>query len=194
MRPDIIVIISPDRQPTPGVSEACEDGLVEEFIAQATIERLDESVLGWLAGRDVMPVNAVSVLPVEDGARSKFCSIVADNGLRLAIEPDQLVEFASDARAGERCVSDQTEAFAGAVVDHAEDAEAPPWLEDIRQKVERPAFIGLCGRADRRPDAGRAFAAARRRFTDRPSSAYSLRSFLWFMRVPSRSSMRPMRR
>lgn len=142
MRPDIVVIVSPYRKPPPGVSEACEDGLVEEFIAQPSVEALDERILGRLAGRDVMPVDAGAVLPVEHGARCQFRSIVADNGLRLTVEPDELVELPRDARAGERGVGDQTEAFARAVVDDGEDAEAPPWLEYIRQKVERPAFVG----------------------------------------------------
>ena len=38
MQPDIVVNVSPDRQPPPSVSEACENGLVEQLVAQPPIE------------------------------------------------------------------------------------------------------------------------------------------------------------
>ena len=41
--------------------------LVEALVAQATIKALDEAVLHWLAGSDVMPFDEAVLLPFENG-------------------------------------------------------------------------------------------------------------------------------
>ena len=43
--------------------QRAEQCLVEQLVAQAAIEALDEAVLLWLAGRDVMPADAGFVRP-----------------------------------------------------------------------------------------------------------------------------------
>ena len=55
MRPDRVVIVSPERQLPAGVVQSVEDLLVQEFVAQAAIEAFDEGVLLGLARVDVMP-------------------------------------------------------------------------------------------------------------------------------------------
>ena len=52
---DRVVIVPPSSQHEPGMSQRGEQGLVEAFVAQATIEALDEAVLHRLARRDVWP-------------------------------------------------------------------------------------------------------------------------------------------
>lgn len=121
----MIVIVLPERKSSPSVSEAREHFLVQELVTEPAVERLDEGVLRRLAGRDVMPGNAAVVLPLEDGSAGQFCSVVADDGSGLAVEPDDRVQFARDAGTRERGVGDKAKAFARCVVDDGEDAEAP---------------------------------------------------------------------
>ena len=63
MRPDVVVVVAPDGQFAPGISQAVKDFLVQAFVAQATVERLDVAVLLWLARVDVVPFDAVLVGP-----------------------------------------------------------------------------------------------------------------------------------
>lgn len=44
MRPDRVVIVAPERQLPTGVVQGIEDLLVQEFVTQAAVERLDEGV------------------------------------------------------------------------------------------------------------------------------------------------------
>ena len=67
MRSDVVVVVLPRRQSCAGVGERGEQRLVEQFVAQPAVETLDEGVLGRLAGRDVVPFDALVLLPAEDG-------------------------------------------------------------------------------------------------------------------------------
>ena len=59
--------------------QAGEQVLVEAFVPQPTIEGLDKAVLGWLAGRDVVPVDTVVLLPSKDRPRGQLGTVVADD-------------------------------------------------------------------------------------------------------------------
>jgi hypothetical protein len=54
---------------------------------------------------------------------------------------NQPIEFTADPNARQRCVGNQRQAFARAVVDDRQDAEAPPVGELVRHEVERPALV-----------------------------------------------------
>jgi len=45
------------------MSERGEQRLVQQLVTQPAIETLDESVLGWLAGRDVVPLDVGVLRP-----------------------------------------------------------------------------------------------------------------------------------
>jgi hypothetical protein len=45
MRPDVVVVVSPDCQLSTGVGQAVEDLLVQAFVAQAAVEGLDIELL-----------------------------------------------------------------------------------------------------------------------------------------------------
>ena len=57
MRSDGVVVVPPDRQSFSRMAERGEQRLVEQLVTQPPVEALDESVLLWLAGRNVMPLN-----------------------------------------------------------------------------------------------------------------------------------------
>ena len=79
MRPDVVVVVTPERQYSAGISQGIEYLLIEAFIcypagdfiaeraAQAAVERLDVAVLLRLARVDVVPLDLIVVCPLQDG-------------------------------------------------------------------------------------------------------------------------------
>ena len=59
MRPDVVVIVAAERQHSAGISQGFEDLLIEAFVPQAAVERLDVAILLRLSGVDVVPLDAV---------------------------------------------------------------------------------------------------------------------------------------
>ena len=64
-----VVIDAPGFDDPASLGEIGEQMFVEAFVAQPTVERFDEAVLSRLAGRDVVPFDALVLLPAEDGTR-----------------------------------------------------------------------------------------------------------------------------
>lgn len=48
------------------MSERGQEGLVQQFVAQAVVETFDESVLPWLSRRDVTPIDLALLAPSQD--------------------------------------------------------------------------------------------------------------------------------
>ena len=57
VRPDLVVVVPPGSQSCASVAERREQRLVQQIVAQTTIETLDKGILRRLAGRDVVPFN-----------------------------------------------------------------------------------------------------------------------------------------
>ncbi len=68
----MVVIVTPDGQLPAGVSQAVEQFLIEEFIAQRAVEALDEPVLLGLARIDVVPLDLIFGRPFQDRTTGKF--------------------------------------------------------------------------------------------------------------------------
>lgn len=79
-----------------------EQHLVQDFIAQPTIEAPDEGVLGRLARRDVMPVDLAFICEGQDRVRVELGPVVADHPDRLAAGLEQ-GPCGALARAGSMC-------------------------------------------------------------------------------------------
>ena len=111
-----------------GVAKSAEERLVEKFAAHAAVEALAEGILHWLARRDDMPGDALGREPGEHGVRRKLSAVIGDNHAWSTPSRHERRQFAHDPLAGDRRFGDREQAFAGRVVDHVQDAEAPPWL------------------------------------------------------------------
>ena len=94
--------------------------LVGALIAKAPVEALDESVPDRLFGRDVVPSDAAFLLPVQDGVRSQFGAVVADDHQRVLRGRDDDIELARHRSAGDRHTDNQRQALTGEVVDNDE--------------------------------------------------------------------------
>src|SRR5437660_463732 len=71
------------------MGEAVEDLFLEELVPQASVEAFDEGVRRRLAGRNVMPADAVLVRPFEHRATGQLCPVVAEDRRWLAVETDK---------------------------------------------------------------------------------------------------------
>ena len=96
MGPFVVVIGTPGFKHGAGMREGAEQGLVEQFVAQAADERFSEGVLHRFARRDVVPGNLVIVGPSQDGVRGQLGAVVADDRLWLAALVEEPIELAGD--------------------------------------------------------------------------------------------------
>ena len=70
---------------------------VKALVAKLAIEAFDEAILHGFTGSDIVPGNTALILPFQDRPTGQFAAIVADNGFRFSVEPDQAIKFAGDA-------------------------------------------------------------------------------------------------
>jgi hypothetical protein len=138
-----VEVCDPGRDLGSGVVEIEEQRLIEQFVAHATVEALDEAVLHGLARRNQVPVDAVVFAPGEHGVAGVFRAVVGDDHARLAMPLDDRRQLACHAPARDRGVRDCAQTLLGHVIDDVEDAEAPPVGELLVDKVCRPARVWL---------------------------------------------------
>ena len=81
MRSALIIVPSPGLDLGTGIGQRQEPVGVQALVAQATIERFHEGIVGWLAWPAEVERDAVFVRPAVEGFRDK---------LRPIIDPDRL--------------------------------------------------------------------------------------------------------
>ena len=67
MRTNVLVVVAPGLDDRARCAQADEHLFVKAFIAQPAVEALDESMLDWLAGLEVVPGH-----PVERPAQDRY--------------------------------------------------------------------------------------------------------------------------
>src|SRR5579864_8577161 len=161
MRSFLVVIAPPSLERGARMRQRAEQRLVQQFVTQPAVEALDEPILLWFTGRDVVPADAGLVRPGEDGVGGQLGAVVADDRLRTPpAAANGVVELARYAPARDRRVGDQRQAFAGTVVDHRQDAKAPTVGQLVGDEVEAPALVGRQRCHHWLPGADRALATA----------------------------------
>ncbi len=106
----------PSREHGARMVEAEEQGLVQEFVAQAALEALADAVLHRLAGCDEVPGDPVLARPCEHRVRGELGAVVGDDELGLATPGDQVCQFARDPPARDRRVGNRRQALLGDIV------------------------------------------------------------------------------
>ena len=81
MRPYSVVVASPFLERQTRLHQRREQGLVQELVAQATVEALDEGVLHRFPGIDVVPLDA------RFGSLAPVALLVSSGPLSLTIDP-----------------------------------------------------------------------------------------------------------
>ena len=115
-----VVVDPPGFDDASGIIQPIEEVFVEALIAQATIEALDEGVLGGLAGRDIVPLDLGVLDPFEDRVTGQFGAIVRDNHLWFSSTHDQLGQLADNAQSGQRDIDHNRQRLPREVIDDAQ--------------------------------------------------------------------------
>ena len=71
-----VVIFVPFVKRFSGISQCAKQRFLETFISEFTVEALDEAVLLGLSWRDVMPINARILYPLEDCHACELSAVV----------------------------------------------------------------------------------------------------------------------
>jgi len=143
MRSGFVVVGAPSTEQRVDLGKCGEQRLIQEFVAQPAVERLDEGVLDRFSRRDVVSPDPGLVGPAQDRVAGELGAVGADDHPRLAARRDQPIELGRHPQTRERGVGDQGVVLAGAIVDDRQDAEAAPVGELIRDEVEAPPLVDL---------------------------------------------------
>ena len=142
VRPDLVVVLSPELDLLPRIGEIREPVLGETLVAEAGVEAFGMRVLDGLAGpNEVQGHDAFESPGVEDLA-DELRPVVDANALGLAAHGDEQVQGRHHPPAGERGVDLDRQALAGEAVHHAEAAEAAAVAELVVDEVHRPSLVG----------------------------------------------------
>ena len=143
MGPEVVVVMPPGFQFLARMSEAGEDRLVQELVAQARIEAFDKPVLVRLSRRDVVPLDIALLRPAQDRHAGQFGAVIADDRMGACHPLEHgCIKFTPDPRTRDRRVGDQAHALPAVVINDSKDPEPPPTGEGIGYEVEAPALVG----------------------------------------------------
>src|SRR5262249_3682250 len=79
--------------------QAAEEMLVQALVAQAPDKALYKAILHGLARRDVVALDAMLLLPFQDGVGGEFSAVIANNQAGITARLCDPVEFARNADA-----------------------------------------------------------------------------------------------
>ena len=160
MRSVIVIVVTPARDDLAGMAVAAEEVLVEAFVAQPAVERLDEAVLHRFARRNVVPVDAARLPPLKNGVRGQLGAVVRDHHAGITPDASDPVEFPRNTDARDRVFRHRRQALPAEVVYHAKDLGPPAIDEGARDDVQRPALVAILRDRHRRPCPQRPHTAA----------------------------------
>src|SRR3954449_6974526 len=93
----MVVVDPPSLDDLASSVQSAEQVLVEAFVAEATIEALDETILHRLSPSDVVPLDGVILLPLQDRSGGQLRAVVADDHQRPSALAREPLKLAGDA-------------------------------------------------------------------------------------------------
>lgn len=89
------------------MSERCEKRLVQQLVAQPTIEAFDENVLLRLARRNVVPIDPGLLRPAQDRHTGEIGAVVGHAARRPAARHSHRIQLSGDPGARQRGIGNQ---------------------------------------------------------------------------------------
>ena len=77
MRTDGVIILSPGFHEVPGVRQRMEKMLVQKLIADFAVKALGKTILAGFARRDVVPLDAMILRPLQNNPACELSAVVA---------------------------------------------------------------------------------------------------------------------
>ncbi len=137
-----VVVDPPAFDDPPGLCERRKYMLIEAFVAQLSIERLNKRILNRLTRRNVIPLDARLFDPAQHSSARQLGCVVRDDHQWLAMQFAKSIQFPDDPRARQGCVNHARQTLPRKVVDDVKDAEATTVVVRILHKVQRPPLVG----------------------------------------------------
>src|SRR3954463_94543 len=134
-----------------GFTQAVEDLAIQQFVAQARVERLHISILPWTARRDVGRLGTDHRNPALHRLGHELWAIVRANVPGYAAQDEQVGEHIDDVRRLEPAPHPDGQALVGELIEDVEQPELAPVMGAVLDEVVAPDVVGPL-RAD--PDAG----------------------------------------
>ena len=144
LRPLLVVFSSPGLYDEPGMAQVEKPMLVQAFVPEATVERLDVRVLVRLARLDQTQLYIVFVRPLQHGSAGELLSVVGPNDLWVTTGQTDSVERTDQVVTADRMLGMSSDALRRAVIDDAEDLESAPASDPVEDEIHRPDFVGSC--------------------------------------------------
>ena len=116
MRARGVVVDAPSLDDAARLREPGEHMLVQTLVPQLAVEALHEAVLLRFAGRDVVPLDAVVLGPLEHGIAGELSAVVGDDHLRLATLGHDPIEHTGDPWTRQRGIDLGGKSVAGKLV------------------------------------------------------------------------------
>ncbi len=91
-RPFCAIIVNPSGADRSGLPDREEQRVIEQLVAHAIIKGLDEPVLRWSAGCNILPLEPDSAAPGQHRVRRQLRAVVANDLLRRTAPGDQLTQ------------------------------------------------------------------------------------------------------
>src|ERR1700730_632235 len=142
MRANGVVVPSPTLDDDLGLAQRVEDLAVEELIAQARVETLDEAVLPWAARGDVGGLSADGADPLLHGLGDELRTIVGTDMAGNTAQDEQIREHVDDVDRLEPARYPNGQALVGELVDDVEHAELAPIMGTLLDEIVGPDVIG----------------------------------------------------
>ena len=102
----MVEVILPCRHQIAGMAQAVEQVLVQQLVPHPAVEALHKTILHWLAGCDVVPLDPSVLLPLQDRVARQFRPVVRDHHAGVASHLGDPVQLAGDPGPRQRCVDD----------------------------------------------------------------------------------------
>lgn len=120
----MVVVVLPSLKFLPQVVQRDEFVQVKEFVAQSTVERFDQPIIGRLAGARVIELDAAPVCPVVQRPRREFRSVIHGDCLGPAAKNGRAVQCQPDTPAISPKVGLWAHALATPLINDGQDANA----------------------------------------------------------------------
>ena len=145
MRPNGVVVASPALDDDLSLAQRVEDLAIEQFVAQAGIEALDEAVLPWTASFDVGGPCAHGCDPVLHGFGDELGAVVGADVPGNTAQDEQVRERIDDIDGLEPAGHTDGQALMGELVDDVEHADPAPVMGAVLDEVVGPDVIAVLG-------------------------------------------------
>ena len=110
---------------------------------------VDEAILLGLSRRDVMPIDACVLNPLQDCHAGELSAVVRYNRLWHAALSNDAIQFSRDPLTRQRRVRHQHQVLAAEVIDNRQDAEPASICQRVRHEIQAPALVWAIGQDHR---------------------------------------------